>query len=97
MSQKELIKKIRKAIEEDPSRDYIKSVSLFGSHLHGDAKEDSDVDLLFEPGKSMGYFKLFGIQKRISDKVGREIELLTKQELSKYFRNEVIKEAKRIY
>ncbi len=97
MSQEEIITKIKEAVESDPNKDYIQSISLFGSYLHGDAKEDSDVDLLFEPRKSMGYFKLMSIQNQISDKIGREVDLLTKEELSKYFRDKVVNEAKKIY
>jgi len=97
MSQKEIAKKVKEAIDSDPNKDYIKCVYLFGSYLHGDAKKDSDLDLLFEPKRKMGYFKLFAIQKMLTDKLGIEVELLTKNELSKYIRNQVVKEAKKIY
>lgn len=97
ISQNEIIKKINKAVETDPDKDYIQNIYLFGSFLHGDATEKSDIDLLFKPKKSMGYFKLFSIQTRLSDKIGKQVELLTEHELSKYFRNDVIREAKKIY
>lgn len=97
ISQKEIIKKVKNAINSDPDKDYIQSIYLFGSFLHGGVTEDSDIDLLFKPKKSLGYFKLFSIQNRLSDKIGKPIELLTKNELSKYFRDEVVKEAKKIY
>jgi hypothetical protein len=97
LSQKEIIKKINEAVKTDPDKDYIQNIYLFGSHLHGDATENSDIDLLFKPKKKMGYFKLFSIQSRLSNKIGKPVELLTKQELSKYFREKVIKEAKKVY
>lgn len=96
ISQKEIIKKINKAVRTDPDKDFIQNIYLFGSYLHGDAKDDSDIDLLFEPKKTLGYFKLLSIQTRLSDRIGKPVELLTENELSKYFRNEVIKEAKKI-
>lgn len=70
ISQKEIIKKVKNAVNSDPDKDYIQNIYLFGSFLHGDATENSDIDLLFKPKKSMGYFKLFSIQARLSDKIG---------------------------
>jgi len=97
MNQKEIISKVREAVESDPNKDYIQSIYLFGSFLHGDATDNSDVDLLFEPRKSMGFFKLFDIQYHLEHKLNKKVDLRTKEDLSKYFRNEVTKEAKRIY
>lgn len=88
---------IRNAVESDPDNDHIQSISLFGSVLHGDSKPESDVDLLLELRKGLGYFKLIAIQNRISDKIGRPVDLLTKQELSPYFRDQVVNEAEVIY
>jgi len=97
MSQKEIIKKIKEVIDCDPDKSYIQNIYIFGSFLHGDQNKNSDVDLLFEPKRKMGYFKLFAIQNRLIDKIGRDVELFTKNELSKHFRNKVVNEAKRIY
>lgn len=97
MSQEELIKKVIGAIKNDPNRHYIKSISLFGSHLHGDDRDDSDIDLLLELNQSIGFFKLAEIQLSLEEKLGRKVDLVTKNSLSKYFRNAVIKEAKKLY
>lgn len=67
MSQEEIISKVKEAIEKDPDRDKIKTVSLFGSFLHGDFTEKSDVDLLVDLKKSIGFFTLTSIQNRIED------------------------------
>ena len=97
MSQEEIITKVREAIQSDPDKDYIQNISLFGSFLHGDAKPDSDVDLFFEQRKSMGYFKLFDIRRRLEEKLWREVDLIPKDSLDKYIRNEIIAEGKKIY
>lgn len=97
MSQEEIITKVKEAIEEDPNKDAIRSVSLFGSFLHGNFTEESDVDLLVELQRSIGLLSLMAIQNRVEDKVGRPVQLMTKNDLSRFFRNEVLKEAKRIY
>lgn len=97
MSQEEIISKVKEAIESDPKKDVIQSISLFGSFLHGDFSDKSDVDLLVELRKSIGFFTLMSIQNRIEDKVGRPVQLMTKEDLSRFFRDEVVKEAIKIY
>ncbi len=46
----------------------IRSLALFGSFLHGDADEDSDVDLLFEmePEQRIGLLALSGMVQELS-------------------------------
>ncbi|MDQ3022622.1 MAG: nucleotidyltransferase family protein [Bacteroidota bacterium] len=74
----------------------IKKLSLFGSALRADFSEDSDVDMLIEfiAGKEPGYFGMVTIQEELSNLFGRKIDLKTENELSKYFRKDVLKEAK---
>ena len=95
--QKELVTKVKNVIEKDPNRDFIQSVYLFGSFLHQDNQPNSDIDLILEPRKKMGYFKLVEIQLNLEKKLGRKVDLVTKNAISKYFRSKVLKEAKKIY
>lgn len=90
---------IASAIKQDPYKDHIKSVSLFGSFLHGNTDPDSDVDLLFEldQTKPFGLFELIELQDRLSEKLGREVDLVEKDSLDKYIKNHVLAEAKLIY
>lgn len=99
MSKTELKKQIRRAIEKSPYKDDIKKVSLFGSRAYGKPKRSSDIDILidFMPRASIGYFQLAQIQRNFSNTVGRKVDLLTPQAISKYFRKEVIKKAEKIY
>ena len=79
-------------------RHHIRRLALFGSVLHGTARPDSDVDVLveFEPGRTPG-LAFFGIQRELSDLVGRPVDLNTPADLSRYYRDEVIAEARPIY
>jgi hypothetical protein len=58
----------------------------------------SDVDVLveFEPGKTPG-LAFFGIQDELSRLIGRPVDLSTPRDLSRYFRDEVLSEAKVVY
>ena len=74
----------------------IRTLSLFGSQLHGSARPDSDIDLLVEfyPDRIPCFFEVARMQREISEMVdGREIDLKTPMGLSPLFRNQVMKEA----
>ncbi len=88
----------REEIADFCRRHHIRRLALFGSVLRDDFTPESDVDVLveFEPGTTLG-FKLFDIQQELSAILGRRVDLRTPQELSKYFRDEVLAEAEEVY
>ncbi len=74
----------------------IRKLSLFGSVLKQRARSDSDVDLLveFEPGATPGLLGMAAIEAELSLLLGgRRVDLRTPRELSRYFRDQVMKEA----
>lgn len=79
-------------------RNYIKRLSLFGSVLRDDFSSHSDVDFLveFEQGKTPG-LKIVDIQDELSEIIERKVDLRTPAELSRFFRDRVLKEALLIY
>jgi predicted nucleotidyltransferase len=99
MTKEEIKSRLRRAVETVPHHQYIKSLALFGSYLTGKAGQASDIDLLidFEPEASIGFFELSDIQFNFEDLLGKNVDLLTKESISKYFRNEVLAEAEVIY
>lgn len=56
----------------------IRRLSLFGSVARGDARADSDVDLAAEldPNAHVGLFRLTAIERRLSQILGRSVDLL---------------------
>ena len=81
-------------------RYHIRTLALFGSVLREEFTADSDVDVLveFEPGKTPGYFTLARIARELSPLLGgREIDIRTPQDLSRYFRDEVVSTAFPVY
>ena len=85
-------------IREFCRRHHICHLALFGSVLRDDFTPESDVDVLveFEPGTRLG-FALFDVEQELSQILGRRVDLRTPQELSKYFRDEVLAEAEELY
>ena len=88
----------RSLIADFCRRHHIRKLSLFGSVVRDDFGPESDVDVLveFEPGKTPG-FAFFRMQEELSEILGRRVDLRTSNELSKYFRDEVLAEAEELY
>ena len=79
---------------------HIRRLALFGSTLRGAQRPDSDVDLLveFEPGKEPGLIALAEMEVELSRLYGdRKMDLRTANDLSRYFRNEVLRTARLQY
>jgi len=76
-------------------RNGIVKLSLFGSVLRDDFGPDSDVDVLieFEPGAVAGLFKMSAMESELGAMIGRKVDLRTPEDLSRYFRAEVLAEA----
>ncbi len=76
-------------------RNHITRLSLFGSALRGDFSEDSDIDLLveFDPNHIPGLIRLAGMENELTEILGRKVDLRTPQDLSRYFRQEVLNSA----
>ena len=87
-----------KRIADFCRRNHIRRLAFFGSVLRDDFRPESDVDVLveFEPGTRLG-FAFFDIEQELSQILGRRVDLRTPQELSKYFRDEVLAEAEDVY
>ena len=82
-------------IVEFCSKHHIKKLSLFGSVLRDDFQPESDIDVMveFEPGHVPG-FAIIDMENELSKLAGRKVDLRTPKELSRYFRDRVIREAK---
>ena len=77
-------------------RHHIVRLAIFGSALRDDFQPDSDIDLVvdFEPGQVPGFFRLSDMQEELSALfAGREVDLRTPQDLSRYFRDKVVAQA----
>lgn len=88
----------RQVIGDFCRRHSIRRLAFFGSILRDDFGPGSDIDVLvvFEPGATPG-FGFVGIQDELSDMLGRKVDLHTPASLSKYFRDEVMREAETLY
>jgi predicted nucleotidyltransferase len=86
-------------IPKDKIRDFCRKnhivrLSVFGSALGKRFSSDSDIDVLveFELGHVPG-FAFFQMEQELSQLLGRKVELSTPNFLSRYFRDQVLREA----
>ena len=81
-------------------KNHIKKLAFFGSFLRDDFRSESDIDILveFERGHTPGFFDLVRMEEQLSRFFkGKEIDLRTPNDLSRYFREKVIRNAEVLY
>lgn len=67
---------------------------VFGSVLHGDDSEESDLDLLVDPLPGATLLDLGGIQIDLEELLGIPVDVLTPGDLPAKFRQQVLREAR---
>ena len=74
---------------------HIKKLSVFGSAVRGQVRPDSDIDLLveFEQDLTPGLFSIVKMEMELAEMLGRKVDLRTPEDLSQYFRDEVLQNA----
>jgi predicted nucleotidyltransferase len=76
-------------------RNHIRRLSVFGSALRGPLGPDSDIDLLveFEADHTPGLFSIVRMEMELTEMLGTKADLRTPEDLSEYFRDEVLENA----
>lgn len=67
---------------------------VFGSVARGEDTEKSDLDLLVDPLPGTSLFNLIGLENDLADLLGTKVDVLTPNGLSKYVRDDVLREAR---
>ena len=73
----------------------IRKLSPFGSILDEDFRPDSDIDVLveFTPDRPVGLIRLSGMERELSQLLGKKVDLRTPADLNTRFRDDVIRNA----
>jgi len=90
----------REKVADFCRRYHVVKLAFFGSILRQDFRPDSDVDILieFELEHIPGLFGLSAIERELSQLLGDvKVDVRTPEDLSEYFRQEVLKQAEVIY
>ncbi len=81
------------------SRHGVRRLALYGSVLREDFGPVSDIDILveFKPGRTPGLLHMAQMELELEAVLGRQVELRTYEDLSRFFRDEVAAIARPLY
>jgi len=76
----------------------VRELSLFGSVLREDFREDSDVDVLveFQPGHGWGLYEILDMEDELAALFGRKVDLVMKGGLRNPIRRREILKTRRV-
>jgi predicted nucleotidyltransferase len=75
----------------------VTKAAIFGSFARGEAKKNSDVDILVEFGENVGLFELIRLESELEKRLGRKVDVLTYGGLYHLLRDIILSEQKIIY
>jgi predicted nucleotidyltransferase len=84
--------KIRSIVEGNRAR----NARVFGSVIHGEDDESSDLDILVDPTAETTLFDIGAIQHELNELLGVRVDVLTPMALPEKFRDSVIAQAVRV-
>lgn len=66
--------------------------SIFGSYVRGEARKDSDVDILIEAPEGMSLLDLVGLEMKLEKVLKKKVDLLTYNSISPYLKDYIQKD-----
>lgn len=76
----------------------VRSLFLFGSTARDEARPESDVDVFVEYDRDrFGLIELVGVQHRVSEVLGRPVDVTTRDGLHPSFREKIEAEAVKVF
>lgn len=94
MTRSQLLAQNRQQILSIVASHHASRPRVFGSVLHGDDTEKSDLDLLVDPLPGATLFDIGGIQIDLEELLGIPVDVLTPGDLPQKFRQQILLEAR---
>jgi predicted nucleotidyltransferase len=92
-SEKDILEKL-KELKPDLQTDYfVSKIGLFGSFSKNAFTDDSDIDILIEFDKPIGW-RFFTLEIFLEKTFGRKIDLVTKNALKEQIKDQILKQVK---
>ncbi len=92
---KNAIERIKPKIIKILKKNKIKRAGIFGSFAKGDQRKNSDIDILVQPPKGIG-FGFSGIQSELEKNLKRKVDLVSYNGISPYLKKRILKQEVRI-
>ncbi len=89
------IDNIKKKIIKILIKNDVKKAGIFGSYATGKFKKNSDIDILIEPPRGMG-FKFVGLEIELSKILKKKVDLVSYNGISPYLKDKILSQEVRI-
>lgn len=89
------LEKIVPVIKKVLEKNNVKRAGIFGSYSRGEQEKNSDIDVLIEPPKGIG-FGFVGIQLELEKKLGKKVDLITYKYINPHLKKNILKSEVRI-
>jgi len=70
----------------------VKWLGIFGSYARGEARPESDLDVLVEFAEPPGMFRFLALERRLSELLGVKVELVTRSALKPHIGQHILEE-----
>ena len=70
----------------------VREIGIFGSYIRNENRKDSDIDILVEIEKPMGFFKFIRLERYLSELLGAKVDLVTKKALKPHIGQRILAE-----
>lgn len=84
-------------IRDHLSTQPVKKAYLFGSYARGEQDETSDIDLMIELDDRVGVYKFVGIQLKLEELLGKKVDLISTEGISRHIQPFIDKDKKLVY
>lgn len=91
------IEEVKRKITPILDRYGVKRAAVFGSVARGEAKSDSDVDILVELDKPLGLLKLAQLNYTLEDALEKKVDLVKSNTIKPSFKDSILNSAVYIY
>ena len=82
MTSRDAILKALRDMKDRLAQQYgVKEIGIFGSAVRGEASDQSDVDVLVEFSRPIGFFKFLELEEYLGTRLGRKVDLVSKKAL----------------
>ena len=89
----EEIKELLLKHKEEFRKQYgLKEIGIFGSYIRGEQNEGSDIDILIELEKPIGFVRFMRLENALSELLGIRVELVTKKALKPHIGKRILQE-----
>jgi predicted nucleotidyltransferase len=93
LSKEEILRLLKRELPFIKKKYNVSRVALFGSYVRGDQNEKSDLDMLVEFSRPVGFFKFIELEDYLSEKLGVKVDLVTPDALKSLIKPHVMEEA----